>query len=97
MKQLKPLGAVRRAKGLTLAKVAAIMKTSTSTLSDFESGKEEVTDDYIGRYAMAIKEPVHEVSLRYWVAVQMRAIVRLEAAHRKLETRYAKRALRKLA
>jgi transcriptional regulator with XRE-family HTH domain len=48
------LGAVRRARGLRQADVAALMGTSQSCVSDFERAKTNPQLDFIARYAAAV-------------------------------------------
>jgi transcriptional regulator with XRE-family HTH domain len=96
MKPPTPLGALRRSKGLTLAQVAALMKSNVPSVSDFEAGKSDVGAEYISRYARALRVPVRKVALKYWLGVQVRSIARLEVAQRMIRGRCRRTPLKKL-
>lgn len=57
------LGAVGKPRQMD---VARRMKASKSTVSLFESGAREVSEDFISAYAKALNVPVKEVKRRYW-------------------------------
>lgn len=46
--------------------VARRMKSSRATISLFESGAREVSQDFIRAYAKAVGAPIKEVERRYW-------------------------------
>lgn len=96
MRPATPLTALRRSKGMTLAQVAGIMRSNVPSVSDFESGKSDVGADYIRRYARALRLPVREVALKYWLGVQLRSIARLDVAQRTIRSLSRRTALRKL-
>jgi transcriptional regulator with XRE-family HTH domain len=96
VKPLSPLAALRRTKGFTLAQVAALMKSNVPSVSDFECGKSDVGAEYIRRYARALRVPVREVALKYWLGVQVRSIARLDVAQRMIRGRYPRMPLKEL-
>ncbi len=95
-KPLLTLSEVRRSKGLTLAAVAQSMRSTAPAVSDFESGKADVTEEWIRRYSHAVGQPASRITIMYLLAVEARSVARLEWVQRLIRRRYRKRPLRSL-
>lgn len=84
------LADLRRSKGLSITDVARAMRSQRPYLSGFERGKEPVSDEFMKRYARAVRARKSTVALRYWQAVRGYAAARLREAEQGIRKLRAK-------
>lgn len=80
MKASQTLATLRQSTGLTLGQLAERLKTSKPNLSNFETGKTDVSPEFIARYAQAVGIGRRKAEELYWAAVARNARARLRRA-----------------
>lgn len=63
------------------------MGSGQPLVSTFEQGKAEVAEDYMRRYARAVRAALREVRTAYWLSVAEHARLRLAQAQGALKLR----------